>query len=734
MIADFGIALAISSSSDASRLTEPGLSPGTPQYMSPEQASGEENVTARSDIYALGCVLFEMLTGEPPFSGPTAQTILAKMMSTEVPPVTALRRTVPEYLSRATSVALQKIPADRFASARDFADAITGTRPITPQLSPVVSGPAATQRDARGGISAWRAMAPWLVAVASVTIAVWAWIRPREWANPLRVGRFEIDPPDGVSLSLGSGPNIAISPDGDLLAFVGGRNGVERSAIYLRQLSSLSSQAIAGTQGGSRPTFSPDGRWLLFQRDGLWKVRLPGGAPIVVVGAGLQPSWGEGGRIVFARDHALWWVNDTGGSPQLLTMPDSSHHADQPDVLPGGSTVVFALRDLKTDDRELAAVRIRDGRIHRLGILGSTPRFLAGGYLVFARPDGTAWALRFDPERLTVTGPEVRVLERVYTGTGGAVELAIARNGTAAYIESWSEQKLALVDHEGRSELLTDSLRHYSSPRFSPDGGRLAVAFGPTFVQRDVWIYSIASRSFRRVTHNALALNTTEWSADGRFLAWTRRDSGRTALEWQPVDGAGGVTTLATAPELIHALFSPDGRYAVAVVGRPGLGTDIASARLDSLPLRFRSVVGGSFASDQPALSRDGRWLAYTTNETGRNEIYVRPLDGSAKATRVSVGGASDPRWAPDGRTLYYRSPQRLVAARFAVVPIVVTRDSLFSMDPYPDFRTVMTDYDLSPDGRRFLFRQSDQLRRLVVVVSWPEEIRQRFVESGLTR
>ncbi len=485
LVADFGIALAISNAGGA-RITQTGISLGTPQYMSPEQATGDRVIDARSDIYSLAAVLYEMLTGEPPHIGNTVQAIIAKVLTDKPQHVRHLRESVPAHVDAALTCALSKLPADRFASASDFADALTGARAITPPTA----GPVATREVVPAGAGAMRRriaqLAPWVVTTGALGFAGFlATGRDAPAPVPMLV---QLTFPDSVRPQAPSGVTMALSPDGAQLAFVG--TGPAGSGIYLRPMNGLEARLIRGTESGIAPQFSHDGRWLLFfAHQRLSKVPVDGGTPITVSdsNAANPTSWSDRNEVVYGYGARLWRVSAEGGTPVVLATIDSARghlRYSWPHFLPGGNVALITIwkRTLSVEDAELGLVRLRDGRVTELGVRGSNPRFLRGDYVVFGRPDGTVFGAPFSLRRLRFTQIPVPLLDGITVKSGGATELTVSENGTLVYTsgENVEAVELVRVKRTGTAAPLATDPQFFAQPRISPDGRRIASRFGPT--------------------------------------------------------------------------------------------------------------------------------------------------------------------------------------------------------------------------------------------------------------
>ena len=726
LVADFGIALAVSRAGGA-RLTQRGLSLGTPQYMSPEQAAVDRAVDGRSDVYSLACVLYELLAGDPPHTGSTVQGVLAKVLGDPVRPVRALRPSTPAHVEAALARALARVPADRFATARAFAEALQQPGAAVAPHAPRRAGLRARLRDpVLLGLG--------LAAVLGMGAATWLLARDRAAPAP-RTARF-------VVASLGDWPLRSaptITPDGRALVYAGSAE-TERS-VFVRPLGELRARRLAGTEGAVRAFVSPDGRWIGFftTDDKLKKVPVAGGPPTVLAGAFrfASASWAPGGAIVTDAygSRGLSWLADSGGRLRPLTHPDTAggelgHRV--PLVLPGGRAVVFIMERQRGGPApimgELAVVPLDlqaggPARHTLLGVHGRRAVAFVDGWLLYTGSDGASvMAVRFDPERRRTTGAPVAVLRDAENGIDA---VALARDGTLLYTRRRATNVPVLVDERGAVQpLLGGSGGTYMNPRLSPDGRRLAIQ-ATTPQGSDVWVYDLESRTPTRLTLSGNAYGPA-WTPDGRRVVFLSSRSGRDAFWWQPADGSAPAEKLVEGDGLFAGTVAPDGRtllFQRQVDHRWG----IWFARLDE-DRRPRPLLREPFDDYMPAVSPDGRWLAYASNASGRYEVYVRPFAGAGAPVQVSEGGGTEPVWSRDGR-LFYRGGRQLLAATVApgAAFAVTAREPLFA-DAF-DGEMPHSNYDITPDGRRLVMIAAEASSGIetVVVVNWLPELRARL-------
>jgi serine/threonine-protein kinase len=738
LVADFGIALAAARSEGGTRMTETGMSLGTPFYMSPEQAMGEREITAKSDVYALGCVTYEMLTGEPPFTGPTAQAIIARVMTEEPRGLTIQRKTIPPHVEAAVLTALSKLPADRFATAALFAEALTRPGTATVATAATRAGSAIVQPAAplRRALAA----APWGLALLAVAAAGWAW-----WGRPARQGTTwqYIAFGDDITLNIGA-PSLALSPDGASLVV---RDNVQNGTLWLKRPGALHAVRIAGTERSSHPVFSPDGQWVLFLADGrLRKIRPDEGGAVTladsadaVLGGG---TWLDDGTVVYIGPwlSVLSRVSATGGQSTVV-MRDSSLAGlglGSPTAVPGARGVLFTACNSGCVTMSVHVLDLRTGRQRVLLDGAVTAWALPTGHLLYVRRDGTAFVAPFDLDQLRVTGQAVPVLDGVFTYNGAAF-LTWSPSGTLVYAQgtaAGTDLEAVRVTRDGAAAPI-DTAWHggFNSFAVSPDGRRLAMGVGLASGNLGIWVKQLDRGTFTRLTFGGQDRRPL-WSPDGREVAFLRDSLNRTNVFARRVDGSTPDRLLARiGPQIQEATYSPDGRWLVLRTDNGGAGAgDILGVRTsgDSAPV---PLVASPFTELHPAVSPDGRWLAYTSIESGTNEVYVRPFPSTTGGRwQVSNGGGSQPRWSSDGRELFFLdgafrmvAAQVRAAAAFEVAELRPLFDAGgFTLDGFHQ------SYDVLPGGRGFVFLRPRQLGqaapgvKIVQAEHWLDDVRAR--------
>jgi len=722
LVADFGIALAASRSEGGSRITETGMSLGTPHYMSPEQAMGERNLDARTDVYALGCVLYEMLTGEPPFTGPTAQAIVARVMTEAPRSVTLQRKAVPPHVEAAVLTALEKLPADRFATAAEFLAALADTARRTTGGSAMAAAPSRLRR----------VVVPWVLAAFGLTLgAVSVW-RLRQ-APAQKAIRFSITPPAGEEIVAGGG--LSLTPDGSTLVFVSSRNGV--TSLVRRNLDNPAFHRLEGTDGAQEPALSPDGRWVAFAAsDGrLKKLALEGGRPIALITTGVPAGMQWSGRYglvlgmpVFSPTNRGLSLLATDGDTTLrpLTHPDRGMH-HSPALLADDETALF--QDIGFGRRGgLGVVSLETGDTSRVDLQLGEPLGVAAGTLLYLGTDNQLFAVPFDAKQNRITGKPIRLTEE-----GIQVERAtLARDGTLAMAVAPQVLEVVLVDERGRAEPLSSEPTTRLIPRFSPDGRRIALSadFRGT---PSAWVLNLADRALLKLgfPHMPSSLN---WTADGG------RVIGTSLTSWvysQPADAGDTVSVLlrVAGRQVVAASLAPDQRTLALAAGQELSRFDIVSRSVQG-DTAVSSLAASAANETSPRFSPDGKWLAYASDESGRYEVLARPFPGPGSRVQLSDGGGTEPVWSRDGRRLFYRVGRSMMAVDLTPGPVltVARRQRLFEGDfqSSDDFGFPVQTYDVSPDGRHFVMGRASGGARAEIVIwtNWLRELKARMATA----
>ncbi|HKX25044.1 MAG TPA: protein kinase, partial [Actinomycetota bacterium] len=621
LVADFGIALAASAGGATSRMTETGMSLGTPSYMSPEQAMGERTLDPRTDVYALGCVLYEMLSGEPPFSGPTAQAIVARVMTETPRPLRIGRHTVPPHLDAAIARALEKLPADRYDSASAFAAALeTGPAGWRPE-------PTAGMRPLLRTANRLTAALIGLVLIFA-GLAAWGLLRPE--TSPA-VGRYAVEFQDAYLDSDGA---PAVSPDG--------RRFVYASAdgpLILRDQGALAASPVPGAQDGWGPFFSPDGSTLGFMTGfpgDLAVVNLASGAVSTLVRDSVIAyggSWSDDGWIYYTAGlgRNLMRIRPSGGPAELVLQADSTRDEfalRAPHVLPGGKRMLLTVwRRRGPPDIALLEIGSSSTRVLTQGLKAW---YLPSGHLIVVRGDGSVAAQRFAPNSGEVKGSAVELIQGVQINSGGIPFFTVSRSGTVLYASTRRTARLVRVQRDGQASVVDPSWTgELGWPSLSPDGTRLALS-STVGGRREVWVKTLDTGPFFRVAAAGSQNYRPFWSRDGRSLGFVSDLGGLTGIYRTAADGTGGLEPIVRFSRSIdEGAWSGDGHWLVFRAGS-GTGRDIFALRpgVDSVPVPLVATESEEFS---PSISPDGRWLAYGADVSGQAEIFVRPFpDASA--------------------------------------------------------------------------------------------------------
>ena len=747
-VLDFGLAKALDTTPEGDPSQSPtltamasqaGVIMGTAAYMSPEQARGE-TVDRRADIWAFGVVFYEMLTARRPFEGRTVSDTLASILALE-PDLDVLPTNIPSAVHRLLRRCLEKEPKKRL---RDIAE---GMLQLEDGLEAPPEGPSDVA-PAPPKLMVWQRPVPAVaITLLVATVAGFAvWGLTRHATEPQRVVRFPIPLTGARELALGSRQVLTISPTGDRVAFAGS------AGLWLRPLDQTDATLVSGSENAMNPFFSPDGQWLGFWTpdDGQFKrVSISEGAPIAL-GAVEIPrgaSWGVDDTILFGQSDGIWRVPATGGTTELVIPIGDGETVYGPQLLPGDDQVLFTLRPAGTaswDQSQIVVESLPNGERTVLIEGGRDARYLSTGHLVYVR-GGTLLAQVFDLDQLAIRGGPVPLVDDIRTARStGAAQFSVSRDGSLVYVtgsgpgEEWG---LVWVDHEGQEEDLDVPAEDYDELRVSPDGTRVAAVIQGAETS-SIWIADVTRGTLSRVTSEAANEATPIWTPDGEQVVFTSDRDGGLGFYRKSADGTGEVEHLAAIDglgPLLGGNWSPEESHLAFSLVQNATRFDIGVLSMDG-ERSWEPLLETEAVEFAPAISPDGQWIAYVSNETGRFEVYVQRFPDLGERQQISTDGGLDPLWSPDGRELYYLGTSGGVApVDMRVVsiepgaplsvgsPEVLFARGSFGRPPGPERY-----HDIAPDGRRFLLRSPQGASdpgavvspQINVVLNWHEELK----------
>ncbi len=710
-VLDFGLAKALSPDTPSQGLsrsptitsgaTREGLILGTAAYMSPEQARGKP-LDKRTDIWSFGCVLYESLTGRKAFDGETVSDTLVQILRSE-PDWTTLPSTIPSNIAGLLRRCLRK---DAYRRLRDIGDARLEIEEALENLSSLSPAPA------------------------------------ESIGAPRPLMRLAITLAPEAPLALEKQTAVALSPQGTELVYVALRAGATQ--LYRRPMDQFEATPMPGTEEARGPFFSPDGQWVGFLAGGkLKKVSIQGGAPLTICDAadGRGACWGPDGHIVFAPTAAsgLLRVSADGGIPDPVTALDFENGERThrwPEVLPGGKALLFTLGTAGTatfDDGLIAILSLRTGERRILLKGGTDARYVPTGHLVYARA-GSLLAAPFDLARLAVTGPVLPILEGVMTEVTGASHFAFSRVGSLIHVPGGTQQvrrTLFWTARDGTEQPLALPPRWYEEPRLSPDGQRLALAIGG--MTHDLWVYDFSRGTLTRLTFEADNFAPI-WTPDGKRIAFSSNREGASNLFWKAADGSGAdERLLASEYEKVPGSWSPDGRLLAFTEYHPQTGADlwVLSLEADRMP---QPLLRTPFNEYGPMFSPDGHWIAYTSDESGRNEVYLMSFPGPGGKWQISADGGAEPLWSRDGKEIFYRNEERMMSVRISTDPAfsVTAPEQLFKSGPGKALGiwiTGLPQYDVGPGNRFVMIAESEEREaptQLSATLEWFADLNRR--------
>ena len=696
-------------------MTTVGVLLGTAAYMAPEQARGRA-ADRRVDVWAFGCVLFEMLSGKQAFPGSDVTEVLATVLKSD-PEWSALPSSTPLRVRRVLEQCLQKDPKLRIRDIGDVGLALAGAFETTA----AASSPAPVGVPRRGFL--W----PAGVVAAALAASVVTWVSNRPAVVPAEPKRFSLVLPSGDRLPFASGTMVAVSPDGRTLAYRATHDGAIR--LFVRRVDQFEATVVGEAAAGEAPFFSPDGQWIAYTfNNALKKVAVTGGPPEtispVIDNQARGGDWGEDGRIVLSAGDKLAIVPAAGGSPTTLAKAPAGRRFWYPQFVSKGRAILYTSTFPRPDSGDIEVLDLASQTSRKL-LPGVAARSLPTGHLVFIR-GGSLWAVRFDEDSLQVQGTPVPVVEGVRVETGGAIQFSVARDGTLIYLPGAGNAAMDLgwVDREGREQLLGLTRRVFFAARVDRTGQHLALEVRDG--NSDIWVLTLGRQTPTRVTFDAGDDFHPAWTPDGRLVFVSNRDN-VTALYVQAADGTGSAQKITAGPNLDQPDVTPDGRFVVARVS-----DDIVLVSLDGKGTA-QELIQSPFRERNPTVSRDGRWIAYQSDESGVDAVYVRPFPDVGKGRwQVSdQGGGSRPVWARNGKELFYLSAdQTLMSASFtATADAFQALPARKLVDLQQQVGGAARAFDVMADDNRFLTIKNDtatERAEIKVVLNWLEELKKK--------
>jgi eukaryotic-like serine/threonine-protein kinase len=784
-VLDFGLAKALdtgATSVDVSQsptlslaATQMGVILGTAAYMAPEQARGKD-VDRRADVWAFGCVLYEMLTGRKTFApstgsgssraqsrdeGESLSDILAAVLRGD-PDWAALPSSTPHAIRRLLRRCVEKDRRERLQAIGDArieikeamaagTDAAAVAAPVAPQppaagrVMPIV---AVASTAILAGLAVWMLKPSAPATAPHVTRALLA-VQPFDRRSPAPAGE------NRVPITRRDRTSIALSPDGRTLVLRALADRAEQ--LFVRPLDRLDWTPLAGTEGAESPFFSPDGAWIGYRSGGeLRKIPIAGGVSSVITrvpGAGTAPriygaSWGSGDVVVFATAEGVWQVGAAGGDPRQVSTPAKTEYRHSlPHVLPGGRAVLFTITkaSFRWTDAQVVVRTLETGEQKVLIENAADPRYVSSGHIIFLR-SGTLMAAPFDIARLEMTGGAVALIEGVMqalnTGNSGndsgAGQVAVSSNGTLVYATGGltpdQPRALAWVDRSGAATPLELPERQYSTPKISPDGQRIAVTIGPD-AERRIWVHDVVRGGITAITPIADGAFWNVWSPNGQRIAFSAVGG---YLDVRSSDGSGSAERLTVTPGFsAPTSWSSDGRLIVFVDRDPETAEDIWIKDVSEPTQPPRPYLRTTASDTFPALSPDGKWMAYASNQSGRLEVYVQPYPGPGPRVQVSTEGGNSAAWAGNGAEIFYTQPAGATNRDIAMMAVTAKATATGMAVDRPrklfEGRFALTvpgrGYDVTADGRRFLMVQQKDLPpqppvELVLVENWFEDLK----------
>ena len=726
-------------------ITHPGFVHGTPEYLSPERLEGHEE-DHRSDIFAFGAVLYEMATGHRAFDAPSPAALISSILTIDPPGMVGHGSATPQ-LEWVVRRCLRKHPDARWESMSDVEAVLkwlassAARSPLSAQMDPASDPDRLVSGNPRSDATRVRTRASRMplvsVVVGTALLCVAAVALARSWLFPpngsaAAVVRFTlpVEPVPTINFGVNLGSRIAISRDAQRLAYVSSHGNSTK--VYVRQFAMTSARAVEGTEGATGVFFSPSGDEVGFFANGkMRRVNVRGGAPSYIcdVAASAGATWGDDGTIIFAPtpESVLARVPASGGTPQPVTaLRDAETSHRWPYFLPGARAIVYTAGN--GNDFSAPKIVLESLTTHQRTVLadGSYPRYDNSGHIVFIR-DITLLALPFDAVRLEARGTPTPIATDIRMNSATGAALFDVAGSTLVYRSVStlvSERVLVWVGMDGAEEVVPIDPRPLLQPRLSPDGTRVAFSVGELAPDRDVWTYDFVHQTFKHLTSESGEDETAVWSPDGQRIAFSAGRTGQPRMILtMPAESGAKATLLCSAAHIAHVSdWSPDGRVIAWTEFHPNGTAEIRA--VDALGSGVvRTIVSGPFDARGAVFSPNGKWIAFASNESGRDEVYVQPYPGPGGPWRVSTSGGQEPAWSADGKSVFYRGDDQMKSVHVQTEPTFNKLESrVLFRDVYASEHRTDRNYDISSDGARFLMLKNARPfppAELAVVLNW---------------
>lgn len=740
-IMDFGLA----KSAGGTKVTKLGTTMGTAAYMSPEQAIGEK-VDHRTDIWSLGVVMYEMISGQLPFKNDYEQALMYAIMNEEPEPLTAMRTGVPILLDGVISKALAKDPAMRYQHIDEIPADLRTIELKSGSLTTRISSQTRMYSSVQKKSSRIKKQIPWIVTGIVILISLFLifFLRSNNGNEQDNSKLSAIIPQDNPPY-LTDNQVITISPDGKYIAYIGTNNG--GSQIYLRSMTAYNMTPIEGTEGADNPFFSPDGKWIAFFANGkLKKISLTGGTPETLCDApgDRGGSWADNGKIYFSPNYAsgIMEISSDGGNETVVTNLDTlkserTHRWCQ--VLPGSKWMLYTIgnqTNVNSYDNSLIALQsLVNNKRYILNVRGDMVKYIEPGILIISR-NGNLYASKFNPNDPNSASPQVTILQNVKGNPSSGVSyFDISESGNLIFLPGAGENSLslALVDMNGKIDPLKTNNAYYQNPRFSPDGSKIALTIGKVPENDgDIWIYDLKENSLSRFTFGE-GNYSPFWSEDGKYIYYASGMSGSEGILRRPADGSASPQMIYPEKNLTYPqAITDDSKNLILNTFSGATQGDIL--RLSLVDYKMDTLMSTRYNEVNGEVSPDGKWFLYSSNETGDLVVYLKSYPDLKGKWQVSNGNGLDPIWSPKGNEIYYINPQnKLVSVSITTKPSIIIGNpkvlfdasSIFLQDALGD------DYDISPDGKKFIFvirnTKQEVNNRINIIMNWKKELKDKL-------